>query len=326
MILAGDIGGTKTNLAYCELSGGKLKFKSARSYPSQQHGSLGEIIEKYVNDGKEEITAAAFGIAGPVINGRCEATNLPWVVEAQEIAGLLHLESIGLVNDLEATAYGTLRLGEEEKCLLNEGIREEHGTIAVIAAGTGLGEGGLVWNGVRYQALPSEGGHSDFAPRNELEMDLLRFLLERYDRVSWERVLSGPGLYSLYEFFRSRAKYAEPQWLRQEINSGDPSATVSRAGLQRKDDASIRALETFVSLYGAEAGNLALKLLSTGGVFVAGGIAPKILPKLQESSFITSFKQKGRLSSVLETIPVATVLNEKTALYGAAHLALTMND
>ena len=326
MILAGDIGGTKTNLAYCELSNGRLRFNSARSYPSQQHGSLGEIIEKYVHDCEEEITAAAFGIAGPVINGRCEATNLPWTVEARETAALLHLESVGLVNDLEATAYGTLRLGGEEKCLLNEGNPAQHGTIVVIAAGTGLGEGGLFWNGTRYQTLPSEGGHSDFAPRDELEMDILRFLLERHDRVSWERVLSGPGLFTLYEFFRSRVNYAEPQWLRHEIDSGDPSAAVSRAGLERKDDASIQALETFVSLYGAEAGNLALKLLSTGGVFIAGGIAPKILPMLQESSFVRSFMQKGRLSAVLDKIPVAVVLNDKTALYGAAHLALMMND
>ena len=326
MILAGDIGGTKTNLAYCELRGGRLACNDIESHPSKEHASLAEIVKKYVSEHDEEITAAAFGIAGPVIDGRCEATNLPWVVDAREIAALLDIETVGLVNDLEATAYGTLRLGKEDQFVLNEGTPLDHGSIGVIAAGTGLGEGGLVWNGSRYQALPSEGGHSDFAPRNKLEMELLQFLLQRHERVSWERVLSGPGLYALYEFFRARSEYPEPHWLKQEIDSGDPSAVVSRAGLERKDSASVEALETFVSLYGSEAGNLALTLLSTGGLYIAGGIAPKILPMIQQGSFLRSFVNKGRLSDLLTTMPVAVVLNDKTALYGAAHVALMMND
>jgi len=326
MILAGDIGGTKTNLAYFASEGDNLTLITAKSYASKQHSSLRDIVQKFTAQYKERITAAAFGIAGPVIDGRCETTNLTWIVDSREIAQVLGLQSVGLINDLEATAYGTLQLGEHDKLVLNAGKARARATIAIIAAGTGLGEGGLAWNGTQYRALPSEGGHTDFAPRNELEIDLLRFLLQRYQRVSYERLVSGPGFYNIYEFFRSRAEYTEPVWLTEQIRSGDPSAAVSQAGVEGKDEACVESLETFVSIYGAETGNLALKLLSTGGVYVGGGIAPKILSKIQQGSFMKSFTSKGRYATLMSNIPVHVVLNDRTALYGAAHYALVMQE
>jgi len=322
MILAGDIGGTKINLAYFVEENNGFILHTIKSYPSKQYGSLREIIQLFTAKFPAKITCAAFGVAGPVIDGRCETTNLSWVVDSREIAQQVELQNVGLINDLEATAYGTLRLDEKDKLVLNKGVQRDQGTIAVIAAGTGLGEGGLVWDGTRYRALPSEGGHTDFGPRNELEMALLRFLLQRYERVSYERLISGPGMYNIYQFFRSRAAYPEPAWLTERIQSGDPSAAVSEAGLEGKDEVCQETLETFVSLYGAEAGNLALKLLSTGGVYVGGGIAPKILSKIQQGSFMKSFTSKGRYAALMSNIPVYVVLNDRTALYGAAHYAL----
>jgi glucokinase len=215
-------------------------------------------------------------------------------------------------------------LADGDKLVLNKGAHVKNGTIGVIAVGTGLGEGALIWDGRQYVAMASEGGHSDFAPRNDLEIEILRFLKRELARVSYERVLSGPGLRNLYRFFRSTAGYPEPQWLFDAMKDGDPSAAISDAAIQEKDDACVRSLDTFVSLYGAEAGNIALKFLATGGVFVGGGIAPKILSKLSEGSFLKAFMDKGRYSPLLSGIPVAVVLNDKTALLGAAQYALML--
>ena len=325
MILAGDIGGTKTNLAYFTLRNGKLVPELLKSYSSKQHGSFTEIINLFQQESPHTIEHAAFGIAGPVVNGRCEATNLPWVVNIREVAPAFGLKNAGLINDLEATAYGVLRLEEKDVLRLNVGTPRPQGTIGVIAAGTGLGEGGLVWNGSRYQTLPSEGGHTDFAPRNELEMELLRFLLTKYKRVSYERVVSGMGIVNLYQFFRTKVKYAEPAWLTEQLG-GDAAAAISHAATDGKDEASVKSMELFVSLYGAEAGNLGLKLLSTGGLYIAGGIAPKILPNIQQATFMDSLMDKGRLTHILKNMPISVILNDKIALYGAAHYALMMND
>jgi len=326
MILAGDIGGTKTNLAIFD--GGKepLAVDFEKSYPSQEYRSLNEVIAAFRKEHAVTITGAAFGIAGPILEGRSKLTNLGWDVSAAGIAADLRLKTVGLLNDLEATAYGILRLRKEDLVVLQAGKAEPRGAIAVIAAGTGLGEGALVWDGRRYRAMPSEGGHSDFAPRNELEMDLLRFLLGRHARVSYERVIAGPGLVSLYEFFRSRAKNPEPAWLRDRMAAGDPSAVVSSAGLEGTEESCAGALRLFVSLYGAEAGNVALKFLATGGVYIGGGIAPKILAEIRKDEFIASFNHKGRYEPLLRRMPVLVVLNDKTALLGAAHYALTMHE
>lgn len=324
MILAGDIGGTKTNLAYFNEEGGRVVPVEERSFPSQDYHSLLDIIGAMQKEIPAAIDAAAFGVAGPIVERRSKLTNLDWEVAAEELERGLRLPHVGLLNDLEATAYGVLHLRAGDRLTLQAGDAKKHAAIAVIAAGTGLGEGALVWDGKRYRAMPSEGGHSDFAPRNELEMDLLRFLLKKYKRVSYERILSGPGFSNLYEFFRSRSGEPEPAWLAEKMRSGDPAAVISGAGLERTDPVCAQVLDLFVSLYGAEAGNLALKVLATGGVYVGGGIAPKILPKIQEGGFLEAFTFKGRQSPLLKAMPVYVVLNDKIALYGAAHYAAYM--
>jgi glucokinase len=326
MILSGDIGGTKSHLALFEGVGEVLTPHAVKSYVSQSYRSLNELVEELLAEHRVPITAAAFGIAGPIVEGRSKLTNLGWDVDSREVAALLNLDTVGLLNDLEATAYGTLRLQEGEKVTLQAGIRQENRPIAVIAAGTGLGEGALMWDGARYRSVPSEGGHTDFGPRNDLEIELLRFLLTKHRRVSYERIVCGPGLLNLYEFFRTRADHAEPDWLREKMSSGDPAAAISQTALAGSDQTCVHALDMFVTLYGAEAGNLALKILATGGVFVGGGIAPKILEKIRQGSFMESFMQKGRYQGLLETMPVEVVTNEKTALLGAAHYALILRD
>lgn len=325
MILAGDIGGTKTNLAYFVAEGERLVPKLVKSYSSQQHRALNEVVERLLTEHPAKISTAAFGIAGAVVDGKSKLTNLGWDVDGREVAGILGLASVGLINDLQATAYGTLRLAQDEKAVLNVGVPQSRAPIAVIAAGTGLGESALVWDGKRYRAIPSEGGHTEFGPRNELEIDLLRFLRKKFARVSYERIVAGPGFANLYEFFRSRADYPEPEWLKVAMMSGDSSAAISQAGVEGKDRVCVEVVESFASLYGAEAGNLALKILATGGVYVGGGIAPKILPVIQKH-FMEAFVTKGRYTKLMKQMPVHVVLNEQAALIGAAHYAMVMDD
>ncbi len=323
MVLAGDVGGTKTNLAYYEQQGDRLVPVLSESYPSQNYPSLSDVLAVLQGEHPQRITAAAFGIAGPVVDNRCRLTNVNWTVDGDEIARSLGLSSVGLLNDLAATAYGILRLERSDIVTLQAGDPQRHGAIGVIAAGTGLGGGALIWDGSRYRAIPSEGGHADFAPRTDVEMDLLRFLQKSYPSVGVERVVAGPGILNIYRFLRSRTTAAEPSWLASAMRSGDPSAAISRAAMEGKDETCVKALDLFVSAYGAEAGNIALRFLATGGVYVAGGIAPKILPRLQSGLFRDSFISKDTYRQLLENIPLHIVLNEKTALLGAAHYAVT---
>jgi glucokinase len=326
MILSGDVGGTKTRLALFEAARDSLQLVHVRQYRSADFSSLVEVLAALRRELHVSIGSAAFGIAGPIIDNRSKLTNLGWDVDGREVARFLDLDHVGLLNDLEATAYGTLRLGKEELVVLQEGAAQPERPVAVVAAGTGLGEGALVWDGVRYRAVPSEGGHTEFGARNELEIELLRFLWKRFGRVSYERIVSGPGLVSVYEFFRERSGAPEPDWLGEARRTEDPAAAISQAAIEGTDEACVEALELFVSVYGAEAGNLALKILATGGVFIAGGIAPKILPRLQRGPFLESFHNKGRYRGLMERLPVRVVLNDKTALLGAAHYAVIMNE
>ncbi len=325
MILAGDIGGTKANLAYFNADGETLTPVLFKSYPSRQFRSLVDLLRQLRSEHPAELTAAAFGIAGPVVDGCSKLTNLGWTIDSRDISAWLKLKTVGLINDLGATAYGALRLSHEERLVLNAGVPQPHGAIAVIAAGTGLGEGGLIWDGRRYRAIPSEGGHTEFGPRNELEIELLRYMMKKFSRVSYERIVAGPGFMNLYEFFRSKSTYAEPQWLKDGMAAGDPAAVISQAGIDATDEVCVRVVRMFASLYGAEAGNLALKILGTGAVYVGGGIAPKIIPMIKEH-FMAAFTTKGRYSELMKQMPVYVILNEKTALLGAAHYALVMND
>lgn len=320
MILAGDVGGTKTRLALFDAEGGgRLRGHAGRTYPSREHGALEEIVTRFRRDVPAPIERAAFGVAGPVKGGVSVTTNLPWVIEAKSLATLLQIPACGLLNDLEANAWGLGELGEEDTLTLQAGTAGVVGNSAIIAAGTGLGEAGLFWNGRRHIPFATEGGHADFAPRSTIEDELLRHLRARYGRVSWERVVSGPGLVEIHDFLAGR----EPDPGTVEAGFGeDRAAAVSRAALEGKSTVASKALDLFVSMYGAEAGNLALKTLAGAGLYVGGGIAPRIIERIRSGGFTEAFLDKGRMRPLLEAMPVRVVLNDRTALLGAARQAL----
>ena len=326
MILAGDIGGTKTVLSLFEPDGEGLRPVRDATFPSREHATFEEILEKFMGDGggpKPE--AACFGVAGAVMDGRVTTTNLPWTLEEEALAGALGARKATLLNDLEAAAYGTLHLSLEEKHVLNPGTsRRRRGNIAVIAAGTGLGEAILFYDGQKYQPIASEGGHADFAPQSDLEVELLKYLRGKFGgHVSYERVLSGPGFFNVYSFFRDTGHAPEPEWLAEKLLAGDHSAVVAEAGLSGKDENCVATLDLFSTIYGAEAGNLALKALAVGGVFVAGGIAPKLLPALtRNDAFLRGFFAKGRFSELMKNLHVSIALNPRAPLIGAAYYAL----
>ena len=322
MILAGDIGGTHARLAFFQSQNGHLTPVAEGVFPSRDHSGLDEIVGQFVAKQSLRPDVACFGVAGPVRNGKVETSNLPWTVEAARLAGELHLPSTMLINDLEANAWGIASLGEQDQVALNRVKGMPVGNQAVISAGTGLGEAGLFWNGNGYEIFASEGGHCDFAPRTELEIELLRYLVARFGHVSFERIVSGPGLVNVYNFLRDTHRGEEPQWLTDELAQGDQAATISRAAVAGKSVLAENALDLWISIYGAEAGNLALKLMATGGVFLGGGIAPKIVSKLSSPLFMQAFVSKGRLQPLLESIPVKVITNDKIALFGAARYAV----
>jgi glucokinase len=327
MILAGDIGGTNTRLALIDATGAELRILAEETFPSRERTSLEAAIAEFLSLHSCALTKASFGIAGPVRNGRCEATNLPWVVDAKNVAKRFHLKRVGLMNDLEANAYGVAVLQSKDFVILNKGARNAKGNMAIISAGTGLGEAGMYWDGERHRPFASEGGHADFAPRNHLEMELLNYCMNRYRRVSYERLVSGPGLVNIYHCLRNTGKGEEPGWLTDELRHGDQPRIISQHALEGKSPLCLQALELFVSLYGAEAGNLALKVMATGGVCLGGGIAPKIIRKLKEPEFMNAFTAKGRMRPLLQDIPVRVIMNPKTALLGAArHAALELGE
>ena len=321
MILAGDIGGTNTRLALVDATTAELRVVAEKTFPSRERTSLEATIAEFLQPQGCKLTSATFGIAGPVRNGRCEATNLPWVVDARAVAKRLRLERVGLINDLEANAYGIAALQSKDFVVLNKGVRNARGNRAIISAGTGLGEAGMYWDGERHRPFASEGGHVDFAPRNHLETELLNYCLEHYRRVSYERLVSGPGLVNVYQFLRDTGKAKEPAWLADEMRRGDPAPTISRHAVDGKSLLCLHALEIFVSLYGAEAGNLALKLMATGGVYLGGGIAPRIIAKLKEPEFMNAFNVMGRMKRPLQAMPVRVLMSSKTTLLGAARYA-----
>ena len=321
MILAGDIGGTNTRLAVIEATNGRMRIRFEKTFPSREKTSLEAVLAEFLALHRCDLTSASFGIAGPVRSGRCEATNLPWVVDSRTVAKQLNLERVGLMNDLVANAYGIAVLQSKDFAILNRGVRNATGNRAIISAGTGLGEAGMYWDGEAHRPFASEGGHADFAPRNHLEMELLDYSISRYGRVSYERLVSGPGLGHIYLCLRDRGKGEEPPWLAEQLRHGDPAPLISQLALEGKSPLCLQALELFVSLYGAEAGNLALKLMATGGVYLGGGIAPKIISKLREPGFMNAFTAKGRMRPLLHDIPVRVILNPKTALLGAAKYA-----
>jgi len=320
MILAGDVGGTKVHLALYDFSNGKLAYTRDQRYPAKDYSGLEEIVKEFL--GAEKVTAACFGVPGPVRDGRLRLTNLPWTLDSRELAANLEIGNVFLINDLEANGYGVAELSADQIYTLSEGDASQTGNRALLAAGTGLGEASLIWNGRTHTPYPSEGGHTDFAPRDEDEIDLLRFLKQKYNgRISYERVISGMGLTNIYEFLREVRGVDEPVWLAERIANEDPNAVITELALAGKSEICEKTLDMFVSTYGAEAGNLALKLLSVGGVYIGGGIAPRILEKLKDGTFMKAFTDKGRLSQLLINMPVRIILESRAALLGAAAYA-----
>ena len=322
MILAGDIGGTNTRLAFFEGTSDNLRPREIEVFPSPQFSGPAEIVRKYLAKHNQTVQAAAFGLPGAVVDGRVQTTNLPWVVDSRHLAEELRLERVDLINDLFANAHGIAVLQESDFAVLNVGIPSPTGNRALVSAGTGLGEAGLLCEpDGGFRPFPSEGGHSDFAPTNELEIELLRFLLGRFEHVSYERVLSGPGLHNIYDFLRQTKRAEEPPALADQIAHGDPSAAIAKAGLEGSTQIAVQALDMFVSIYGAEAGNLTLKVVATAGAFIGGGIAPKIISKLKSGGFMKAFTAKGRFQGLLSNVPVRVITNDKTALFGAGRVA-----
>ncbi|MGB8507143.1 MAG: glucokinase [Pyrinomonadaceae bacterium] len=327
MIIAGDIGGTKTNLALIETDGRSLgKFVAQHSYPSASFNSLEAILHSFISthDTEEALSHACFGVAGPVVGGHAHITNLEWEVGEESLAAALKLDRVSLINDLEATAHGIGELHQSNLYTLNAGVEGAEGNRALIAAGTGLGMAGICHDGQRYRPLPGEGGHIDFAPRTEREIELLRYLTKKIGgHVSYERVLSGMGLRNIYAFLRDCQYAEEPVWLAEEIaGEGDDAAAISNAALTHKSELASMTLDMFVEIYGAMAGNLALMFKAFGGIYIGGGIAPKIIDKLADGTFMRAYKDKGRMSWIVESVPVRVILDDKTALYGAARYAL----
>jgi glucokinase len=321
MILAGDVGGTKVHLALYDFTHGNLKYTREERFPAKDYSGLEEIVKEFL--GADQTTAACFGVPGPVRNGRLRLTNLPWTLDSRELSLSLGIPHVFLINDLEANGYGIAELTSEQIHTLSEGDTSQIGNRALIAAGTGLGEGLLIWNGHHHIPFPSEGGHADYSPRNEDEIDLLRFLKQKYNgRISWERVVSGMGMTNIYEFLRDVRGMEEPAWLAEQIaEADDPNSVITQTGLSAKAEICEKTLDMFVSAYGAEAGNLALKVLSVGGLYIGGGIGPRILEKLKDGTFLKAFTDKGRLSQLLINMPVRVILESRAAVLGAAALA-----
>lgn len=320
MILAGDVGGTKVHLALYDFINGKLEYKRDERYPAKNYAGLQEIVREFL--GAEKVTSACFGVPGPVRDGRLRLTNLPWTLDSRELSNELGIQYVFLINDLEANGYGIAELQPNQIYTLSEGDASQTGNRALIAAGTGLGEGILIWNGRSHTPYPSEGGHADFAPRNEDEIDLLRFLKQKYNgRISFERVVSGMGLTNVYEFLREVRGIEEPTWLAERMANEDPNAVITELAMAARSEICEKALDMFVSAYGAESANLALKVLSVGGFYVGGGIAPRIIEKLKDGSFMRAFTDKGRLSQLLVNMPVRVILESRAALLGAAAYA-----
>jgi glucokinase len=326
VILAGDIGGTKTHLGLYRVVDRELQLVRDHAYPTASFPGLEQACAAFLTPG-DRIEAACFGVPGPVIDGVSHATNLPWSMEQSSIQRAIGGAPTHLMNDLEVTAYGVPHLTEAEVAVLHRGEdRKGPANIAVIAAGTGLGEAGLIATPNGYFAVASEGGHVDFAPRGDEQYQLLKFLEREFGHVSFERMLSGPGLHNIYRFIISRSTTPEPEWLGTKMRTQDPGEVIGETAIAGTDPNCVRALEMFAAIYGAEAANLALKYLAMGGVYLCGGIAPKILPFLQRGNLVEAFLDKGRLRTTLDRIGVRVSLNPSAALIGAAWAAATMLD
>ncbi|HEX6820654.1 MAG TPA: glucokinase [Candidatus Sulfotelmatobacter sp.] len=323
MILAGDIGATRTRLAAFQTEGNRLNCVVQKIYPSQEHSGLLEVLRGFIRTEGIPVHSACFGVAGPVRGGKSKISNLPWTIDCKELAAQLKLNSVGLLNDLEAYAYGIDALESKDLVTLSEGLEDAEGNRAVISAKTGLGMAGLYWDGFRHHPFACEGGHADFAPRNELQAELFSYLQERFGHVSCERVLSGPGIRNIYDFLRDAKKAEEPASLRDQINGArDASALIAQLALDGNSPICKETMDIFVGIFGAETGNCALRYMTTGGIFIAGVIAAKNVEKLKNAAFLQAFLDKGRMSSLLKDMPVRVILNDDCGLIGSARYTL----
>jgi len=321
IVLAGDVGGTKTCLGLFEVTKGRLRLLIEKIYLSKNYRGLENILTDFLK-GRKGIASACFGVAGPVTQEVVIATNLPWWIDIQSLQKMLPLKKVEVINDLVANAYGISVLKKSDFEMLSVG-KIKKGNQALISAGTGLGEAILFWDGKQYVPSPSEGGHAEFGPRNHLELELFHHLSDTFDHVSYERVLSGGGLSHIYQFLKDSKRFGgEPSWLSIKIKGEDPAEVISEMARLKKNKLCMKALDLFTSIYGAAAGNLALQVMAVGGVFIGGGIAPKIIWKLKDGTFMKAFKDKGRLSHIVARIPVKVIMNERTVLLGAASRAM----
>ncbi|MBW1936956.1 MAG: glucokinase [Deltaproteobacteria bacterium] len=320
-VLAGDIGGTKTSLGIFACGNRRPRQVLVESWPSRDAPNLEWIVERFLQKHSYALKSACFGIAGPVVRGKCKTTNLPWEVSGHRLKERFGFNQVKLINDLAATARAVPLLHHREVASINRRRSREEGNMAILAPGTGLGEAIVVSYGESHIPIPSEGGHIDFSPANEQEVKLWVYLRRRFGHVSFERIVSGPGLVNIYSWLRATKYRSEPQWLRNAFKKGDHARVIAETALAKKNRACEQALRIFVSILGRAAGNLALTVMATGGVFLAGGIPPKILPALREQHFLKSFTDKGRFEELLRKIPVRVILNQKAALLGAARCA-----
>lgn len=320
IVLAGDVGGTNTRLGIFAVSAGNCRALSERTFASRNYDGIEAILGEFLAS-REKISAACFGVAGPVVRGVAVATNLPWRIDVASLERALSVKKAALINDLVANAYGIRVLKRKDFEILNPG-RRMRGNAALLSAGTGLGASILFWNGARHVPQPSEAGHAEFGPADRLEIELLQHLFGRYGHVSYERVLSGSGLVNIYEFLRDTRRYGdEPAWLEERMKQEDPAAAIAEAAQLKKHRLCEEALDLFASIYGAAAGNLALQVMAIAGVYIGGGIAPKIIGKLKDGTFMSAFRNKGRLSEVVKRVPVRVIMNDRAALLGAASYA-----
>lgn len=324
MIIAGDIGGTKTNLALFTENEGEYAYSHLVTYPSKNYPNLQTIVLEFIESCKNiydssEVHRACFAIAGPITGNVCRATNLPWIIDGSDLSHTLNIQNVYLINDLEANAWALEILSSDNLLQLYPGKGVSLGNRTVVSPGTGLGEAGLYWDGVRHFPFACEGGHCEFGPRNELQINLCRYLFAKFGHASYERVLSGPGLYNIYQFYKEIMGRSEPNWLAEELGQDDPAKVIAKNALNQKSELCIDTLNLFVSILGSEVGNCALKFMAKGGIYLGGGIPPKILPKLKESIFFEGFVDKGRFRDLLETIPIHVILDDKASLKGAAH-------
>ncbi len=317
-LLSGDIGGTKTRLALLRQGESGLEIIREETYPSGDFSSLTHMVRLFLETCDSPPSEAGFGLAGPIRERRCRTTNLPWLIDADELESELGIPRVTLLNDLEAVAWGLPALNDESLLTLQQGAEHPRGNRSVLAAGTGLGEAGLYWDGAGYHPFATEGGHCNLAPTTPLQFELLQYLQRTLSRATWEDVLSGPGLVTLYRFLLQRSNTAPPGWFLSAESEGDAAAAIASRADAERDPIAFDALQEFVRLLATEAGNLSLKHMATGGLYIGGGIPPKILPWLQRPLFLETFCDKGKMRPLMDTIPVHVILDDRVALYGPA--------